>query len=458
MSRVDRSALPRQGADPPFRFPRVVKERLGNGLEVRAVSHRGVPVASMTLLVPGGTSVDPADRAGLVSLVAALVDEGSRGQSAEEIADRLARIGGDFDVEAGPDAIGLSLTTLDRCLESGLALLHEMAAEPTLAEGDIERVRGLRIERLRQLRVHAAAVADRAFASTVYGAHAYGRASLGTEASLAAVAASDVVSMHAALVRPEGATLVVAGDRGEEELVVLAERAFGAWRPSKTAAVDRQAALAPPPGRPETSLAVVARPGAAQSELRIGRACAARSTPDYHALVVLNQVLGGQFVSRVNLNLREQKGYTYGVRTGFDLRRGIGPFVLQTSVATEVTADAVREALREIADIGSARPATADEVALAQASVARGFPRGFETAVQVVRSTAQLALHGLPDGYFEEFVPRLMAVTPGQVTEAARRHLDPGRMATIVAGDLDRIGGSLDHLGLGPPTPVWPAF
>jgi zinc protease len=214
--------------------------------------------------------------------------------------------------------------------------------------------------------------------------------------------------------------------------------------------IDRNAAVAPPPAAPEVKLAVVTRPGAAQSELRIGHACAPRSTPDYPELLMLNTILGGDFVSRLNLNLREQKGFTYGVRTGFNLRRGIGPFVMQTSVGTDVTGPALEEAWREIRDIAASRPATDQEVAHAFASVSKGYPRGFETAGQVARSVAQLALHGLPDSYFEEFVPKLSQVTAADVTRAAQRHLDPEKMTTVIVGDLDKIAGSLPGLGLGP--------
>ena len=153
----------------------------------------------------------------------------------------------------------------------------------------------------------------------------------------------------------------------------------------------------------------------------------------------------------MNLKLRQDKGYTYGVRTGFDLRRGLGPFALQTSVQTEVTADAIREALREIEEIRGARPATADELALARASVTRGYPRGFETAQQVARSVAQLALHRLPDTYFEEFVPRVEAVTLREITRVASEYLDPARMVTLAVGDHERIASALQSLNLGEP-------
>lgn len=455
MSRVNRSQLPVPAADPPFHFPRIARRTLPNGLELRAVTHRSVPVAAIVLLVPGGSAVDPAGVHGLVSMTAGLLDEGSRGQSALDIADRVARIGGDLDVEVGMDAVVVGLTTIDRFLDRGLALVHEVVSEPNLANDDFNRIRNLRLERLRQMKDHAGAMADRAFARVVYGAHPYGHLSLGSEAALNAMTVEDTRSMHAAMFVPAGSTLIIVGDRAEEELLDAAAAVFQQW-PARSAdsnagarAIDRDAGLQPPPALPETRLAAVARPGAAQTELRLGHACAARSTPDYHVLLILNTILGGDFVSRLNLNLREQKGFTYGVRTGFNLRRGIGPFVMQTSVGTDVTGPALHEAWREIRDISSARPATAEEVEQAFASVSKGYPRGFETAGQIARSVAQLALHGLPDSYFEQFVPALSQVTSADVTEAAKRYLDPARMTTVIVGDLDKIGGALQELGLG---------
>lgn len=448
---VDRSRLPVPEADRPFHFPRIVKRTLPNGLELRAVRHSAVPIVSAVLLLRGGSSVDPSGAHGLVSITSGLLDEGSKGQSALEIADRVARIGGDIDVEAGMDAVVISLTTLDRFLQPGLELLREIVIEPNLANDDFTRIRNLRLERLKQMKDHAAAVAERAFARVIYASHPYGHLSLGSEAALSAMTAADARAMHAAMFVPGGSTLVMVGDRPEEELLDSVTRLFEAWRPAaSTLAIDRDAALQAPPSTPHARLGVVARPGAAQSELRIGHACAPRSTPDYHAILMLNTILGGEFVSRLNLNLREDKGYTYGVRTGFNLRRGIGPFVMQTSVGTDVTVPAVQQALQEIQEIASSRPATAQEVEQAFASLSKGYPRGFETSGQVARSVAQLALHNLPDSYFQEFVPRLAQVTATDVSEAASRYLPASKMTTVIVGDLDKIHGSLPDLGLGP--------
>lgn len=459
MSRVDRSRLPVPGVDPPFRFPRIITRTLANGLELRAVRHASVPVAAMVLLVPGGSSVDPPQAHGLVSMTAGLLDEGSRGQSALDIADRLARIGGDLDLDAGVDAVVVGLTTLDRFFDRGLELIHEIVTAPNLANDDFNRIRNLRLERLRQMRDHAGALADRAFARIVYGSHPYGHLSLGSEEAVTAMTVDQARELHAAMFVPSGSTLVIVGDRAEEDLLDRAAAMFDPWRAAASALrIDRDNALARPPARPSLPLGVVPRPAAAQSELRIGHACAPRSTPDYHTLLVLNTILGGDFVSRLNLNLREQKGFTYGVRTGFSLRRGIGPFVMQTSVGTDVTAPAIVESLAEIGAIREARPASGEEVAAAIATLSKGYPRGFETAGQVARSVAQLALHHLPDTYFEEFVPRLSQVTPDEVTAAACKYLEPEKLATLVVGDLDKIHGSLTGLGLGDPHVLTPAI
>jgi zinc protease len=458
VSRVDRSQLPKPGPTPPFRFPSIHRRVLSNGLDVRAISHRNVPVVCVVLLVPGGTAADPAHRPGLAAFTADLLDEGSAGRSAIEVSDLLARYGADFDVDVGPDAIVLSLTTLTRFLHPALALLGEMATSPNLVPPDIERVRKLRLERLLQLRDHASAVADRAFSRLLYRDHPYGHLGLGSEAALEATSKEDIRGFHAGAFVPSGATVVVAGDAEIETLVGAVADTFDRWEATADAPlINRHAGLTPAPLMPERRLAVVPRSGAAQSELRIGHVCASRDTPDYHALVLLNMILGGQFVSRVNMNLRQDKGYTYGVRTGFDLRRGLGPFVLQTSVGTEVTASAIREAMSEIDQIRDSRPATADELALARASVTLGYARGFETAQQIARGVTSLALHGLPDTYFEEFVGRIEAVTLDDVARVAAQYLDPARMVTLAVGDHDRFAPSLSELHLGEPLVLSPS-
>ncbi len=199
-------------------------------------------------------------------------------------------------------------------------------------------------------------------------------------------------------------------------------------------------------------LVVVDRPGAAQSELRIGHVAVSRDTPDYFPLLVLNMALGGQFTSRINLNLREDKGYTYGVRSAFDFRRRPGPFLVQTAVETAATSASIREVLDEIRAVRDGRPVTRLELERAVAGLTRGYPRGFETAEQVARGLAQVALHGLPDDHFSQFGRRVAAVSVADVAQVARDHLDPGRLSAVIVGDRAAVSAAVAEVGLGPPT------
>jgi predicted Zn-dependent peptidase len=447
---VDRSRLPAVGPDPEFEFPAIVRHGLSNGMHVRTVEHRSVPVVTFVLQVEGGAGADPAEREGLAALTADMVDEGTGSLGAIDVSEALARIGAEYDVDVGSDATVFTLTTLARFASRGAALLADMVTAPNLLEGDFERVRQLRLDRLRQLKDLAPAVAERAFLRLLYDHHPYGHLPIGNDRALRQLTRDAVAAFHGSVFRPERATLVAVGDLPHDALRGAAEQAFGGWPAARGgAAVGRAADIAAPASSP--GLAIVPRDGAAQSELRIGHLSTGRNTPDYPALLVMNAILGGQFVSRVNLKLREEKGYTYGARTGFDWKRGPTPFLLQASVHTAATADAIRDSLAELDGLRGSRPPVQAELELAKASLTRGYPRGFETAQQVARSVAQLALYDLPDTYFEEFVPRTNAVTAADVVRVAQQYLDPTRLTTLVVGDHGVIEQSLHQLGLGAP-------
>jgi predicted Zn-dependent peptidase len=452
MRTVDRSRLPEVGPDPAFRFPGIVRHVLSNGLALRVVEHHAAPVVTFVLQVDGGAGADPAGREGLAALTADMVDEGTGDLSALDVSDALARVGADFDIEVGADATLFTLTTLSRFAERAATLLASMATRPSLRTDDMMRVRQLRLDRVRQLKDLPPASAERAFLRILYGAHPYGHLSIGSETSLRALTPEDVAWFHESGFRPSCARLVVGGALDGAEMIRIAETAFGDWRDnlgSPTPLVE--ASTIEPPAAPEARLVIVPREGAAQSELRIGHLSARRTTPDYPALLVMNAVLGGQFVSRINLKLREEKGYTYGARTGFDWRRGRAPLVLQASVHTRATTDAVRDSLAELTALGDSRPVTDGELALAKASLTRGYPRNFETASQVVRSVAQLALFDLPDRYFEDFVPSVAAVRGDDVSRVARQYVDAPKLATVIVGDQAGMAEPLVELGLGEP-------
>jgi len=400
----------------------------------------------MMLLIRCGAADDPPGRDGLAAIAVDMLDEGTGSMSAIDFHDSIARLGAQLDSDIGCDATLISMTAMSRFAGPCLTLLADMVVRPSLREDDFARVRQLRLHRLRQLRDLPRLVADRAFARLLYGDHPYGHMPLGHEAALAGLTVDDVRDFHRSVLQRSDATLVVVGDCAHDVIDVTATEAFAGW--SCANGVDRVLGPAPPELPPR--LSIVPRPAAPQSELRIGHVAVARSTLDYHALVAANTVLGGQFVSRINWNLRERKGFTYGAQTSFDFRRRPGPFTLQTSVHTTATAAAISESIAEIAGITGPRPVTPDELALGVAALTRGYARNFETAEQVARAVAQIALHDLPDDHFAQFVPAIERVTVDEVTRAASTHLDPARLTTLVVGDHEKVAEDLEQLGLGP--------
>ena len=449
--KIDRTRLPEPGPTRPFPFPSIEKSTLPNGLRIWTVTHTQVPLVAFTLLLRRGASSDPVGMDGLAAVTADMLDEGSGERSAIEMHEALARLGAQFDTDIGSDATVASVSVLSRFAERALALLSDIVARPAIRESDFARVRQLRLHRLTQLRDMPGAVADRAFLQLLYGAHPYGHSPIGSETSLAAMHVDDVRAFHVRAIRPSAATLIAVGDCDHAGIARLAAETFADWTGPGDAEVTAGGSL-PHAAR----LNVVPRPHAPQSELRIGQVAVGRDSPDYHALVVANTILGGQFVSRINLNLREDKGLTYGARSAFDFRRLSGPFILQASVQTTGTARAIEESIGEIAGIRGPHPVTAEELELGIAALTRGYARSFETGEQIGRAAMQLALYDLPDDYYEEFVPRIERVTSDDVSRVMQCHLDPARLTTLVVGDFDVVREELGRLGLGEPVVLSP--
>jgi predicted Zn-dependent peptidase len=445
--KADRSRLPVPGPTRALPFPPITKSTLPNGLRVWTARHDQVPIVSLMLLLRCGAAADPPDAHGLAAVTADMLDEGSGDRSAIDIHQAIARLGAQFDTDIGSDATVASVTVLGRFVSHAVGLIADIIVRPALREEDFLRVRQLRLHRLTQLRDMPGALADRAFLRLLYREHPYGHAPIGSEASLTSMRVDDVRAFHARAIRPSAATLIAVGSCDHDDIARLAAESFGDWTGGPDASPAGGDTALPAP----TPLAIVPRPAAPQSELRIGHVSVGRDTPDYHALVVANTILGGQFVSRINLNLREHRGLTYGARTGFEFRRMPGPFSLQASVQTSGTAVAIAESIGEIAGIRGARPVTSDELTLGIAALTRGYARSFETAEQIARGAMQIALYDLADDYFERFVPTIEAVTADDVSRVMARHLDPSRLTTVVVGDAAAIGTDLVQLGRGDP-------
>ena len=436
-----RFSRPDAGPAVPVRFPAISRQRLDNGLRIWTIPFGAVPVVSATLVISRGTADDPAPLPGLASLTGDLLDEGAGDFDAIGLAEVFARIGTHLDIDVGPDATSVSCSGLARSLDRTLDLMAMVVRHPRFQPADFERVRELRVNRLRQLSRSSGAAADRAFVAALFQDHAYGHGSLGSTATLMATTADDARAFWRRHIGPSVATLVVVGQVDPADVATAARLAFDTW----DAAVE-PSLVAQPAGLPDPRVLLVDRPGAAQSELRIGHTAPGRMTPDYHGLVVLNAVLGGQFTSRINRRLREEKGITYGAHTSFDFRRVAGSFSCDTSVQTDATAAAIADVLAEFTRVRDITVPEA-ELAAARASLTRGYVRSFETAGQVARAAAQLVVHGLPDDTFDAFVPVVENVDADAVLHAARRWVRPDDATTVVVGDASACAPLLESIG-----------
>jgi len=443
---LDRAQVPPRGALRPFHFPRVHRRRLANGLDILVCETRQFPVVTADLMLDAGGLAEPADRAGVAAMTSALLESGAGTMDAEAIAERVDSLGLSLDSGVSWDTGQTGFTCLRARLEPGFELLADLVRRPAFPASEAERVRDERLSTIQQRRGTPSSVVDEAHSRWIFApGTAFARPLGGMIRTVRAVDRDEIAAFHAARYRASGATLVAAGDVSVDEVVALAERWFGDWagegEPAPAAVVK--------PRLGETTIVVVDRPGAVQSEIRIGHVGIERTAPDYAAVTVMNAILGGTFSSRLNLNLRERLGYTYGVSSSFASRRQEGTFSMSTAVQTEVTAHSVSEMLRDMREIREA-PVSGAELDDARNFLAGVFPLGLQTTDGVAGKLTSIASYGLPDDYYDHYRDQLLAVTAADVQDAAQRRLWPDRAAVVIAGDAEKIRSELEALNLGP--------
>jgi predicted Zn-dependent peptidase len=442
----DRSKAPSPGPAAALKVPAVEKRALSNGLAVWIVEMHEVPVVNLSLLVKSGASADPAGQYGLASFTAAMLDEGAGSRTALELADAVDFLGASLSTGSSWDASSVTLHTPVSKLDAALPLFADVALRPTFAPAEMDRLRQERLTSLLQTRDSAPALAGAAFSRLVFGArHRYGTPAMGNEASNKEMSVGELKAFHAAHYQPQNAVLLVVGDVAPATLLPRLERAFGGW---KNGAPVARAALPPAPQHAARQIYLVDKPGAAQSAIRIGWVGVARNSPDYFVLDVLNTVLGGSFTSRLNTNLREVHGYAYGASSAFDMRLSAGPFVAAANVQTDKTVESLQEFFKELDAIRA--PVPEDELTRARNYQALGFPGAFETTAGMAGNLSELAIYGLPETFFSDYVPRIQAVGASDVARAASRYIQPDKFAVIVVGDLSRIEQGIRAANLGP--------
>ncbi len=428
----DRSKPPPVGPAPDLELPPVERLTLSNGLEVLVMEKRGLPLVQVNLHVRAGSVREEAGRLGLADLTADMLDEGAAGLDALALADRFERLGARFGIGTDAHLSTVSLRVPVARLDEALGLIADVVLRPNFPEAELERLKRERLTAMIRRHDEPGRIAGALFDRTLFGeAHPYGR--LADEASLRAITTADVRDFHARYYRPGNATLIVVGDIDAAGARAALERAFGGW----TGGAVEQEKVAPAGQVEGRVVYLVDKPGSAQSVILIGRIGIARHSGDYYPVLVMNTILGGSFTSRLNQNLREDKGYTYGASSTFDARPVPGAFVAAASVQTDATGPALREFMKELRGIREG--VTDDEVQRARNYLAMRFPAGFQSVAGIAQQLADVVQFGLPADDFNHFTDRVLAVTRQDVERVARKYIDPENLVIVVVGDRARI-------------------
>ena len=442
----DRTHPPPPGPPAPLKLPAIQKQRLSNGLPVWVVETHDVPVAQINLVVFSGTANDPPGKFGVASLTAAMLEEGAGGRSALEIADAVDYLGADLGATRSTDVSAVRLHVPVARLADALPIMADVALRPTFPGDELERQRQQRLTSILQGRDDPPTISSAAFSRILYGkAHRYGTPQVGTAETIKTFTPDDLRAFYASAFRPENATLLAVGDLTADKVMPLLEKSFGTWKATAPAATEKLPAVDQAPAR---QIYLVDKPGAAQSQIRIGWIGVPRSTPDYFPITVANTILGGSFTSRLNNNLREVHGYTYGASSSFDMRASAGPFFAAAGVQTDKTAEALKEFFIELEAIQ--KPVPPDELGRAKNYVALRFPSAFEATGDISRRLEDMLVYHLPDDYFSKYVQNIQAVTAADIQRVAQKYIQPGKFAVVVVGDLKAIEPGIRALNLGP--------
>ena len=442
---VDRTKPPELGPPPRVSLPPIVTRQLANGLKLLIVEQHELPLADFVLLVGSGGTADPSGKTGIANLTATMLREGTMTRKSLDIADQTSFLGVGLFPQASWESSTLSLHTPTAQLDSALALFADVALHPSFPANEFDRIKKNRLTELLQLRDQGPAIANLAFPAILYGsAHPYGAPLVGTEATVTSLTTADLQSYYQANFKPNNATLIVVGDVNPTQIEQKINALFGSWQRGDVA----QLTYGEPPKSSATTIYLIDKPGAAQSSFRIGAVGVPRSTKDYFALTVMNTILGGSFTSRLNQNLREARGYTYGAGSRFDMRRAAGPFTASAEIVSAKSDSALLEFMKELNGIRQTVPA--DELSRAKRYLQLQLPGNFETTQEIASALVPVALYGLTLDYYNNYVESVEAVTQADVTRVAQQYINPGSLAIVIVGDRKTIEEALKSTNIGP--------
>ena len=443
----DRKKPPAPGKPPVLRVPVWTKGTLANGADLIVSEKHDLPLVSFSITFLGGADqFEPAGKQGTASLAAAMLSEGTKTRNAEALSNALQLLGTSISASVGGESGSVGFVSTSAKFPATLDILTDMLVNSVFPADALERLRGQRLVALTQARAQPGAIAARVFPRVVYGnEHPYGR--VVSEESIKSVTRDDAVVFHQTYFQPGRALVTVVGDVSAGDAKSVIDRALAAWPKAGT----RPAFSYPPlPSTRPTTIFLVDKPGAAQSTFAIGQPGPPRSTPDFFPLQVMNTMLGGMFQSRLNANIREEKGYSYGVSSNFAYGKGPGAFRTGGDIVTEKSDAALTEFMKELRGILGARPVTDDELATAKDSLIQRLPGTFASVSAINAALTNLWVQGLPDDYYQQYAKSIGAVTKEDVVRVAQQHLDLERLAIVIVGDRATIEEPLKKTGIAP--------
>jgi zinc protease len=444
---LDRSKGAPLGQPEALKLPPMREAVLSNGLKVVLAESHAAPVVNLSLLVDSGYAADPADLPGLTSLTLRMLEEGTASRSAMRIAEELESLGASVTTSANLDGVFVNMNALQATLPRALDVYADMVRRPAFAAADLERVRKEQLAGIQREKTNPQTMAMRVLPALLYGKdHGYAHPASGTEAAVGRITRDDLVRYHGAWFRPNNATLLVVGDTTLAAITPLLEKAFAGWGGAAAAPAKRlgQAAAAD-----KTTVYLMDRPGAQQSVIYGAQLVQPLTPQERVQLQVVNGIFGGTFSSRINMNLREDKHWSYGVFSQIVPAVGQRTYFTRSPVQTDKTREALQELVREYGDVAGARPISAPELREAQEREALGLPGSFETASQLSNAYANVLQYRLPPDFYNTYTPTVMALTPEQANALARRTIVPGRLVWVVVGDMSKVEAGIRELKLG---------
>jgi zinc protease len=446
---LDRTKIPDPGPTPTLHVPTWTKTTLSNGATLIVSEKHDLPLVSFSITFQGGADqFETSAKRGAASLTASMMMEGTTTRDGEALSNALQLLGASIGVGIGGENGSITFTSTAAKFEPTLAILADVLMHPTFPDASLERQRTQRLVALTQGKAQPATIASRVFPRVLYGIdHPYGQSS--TEESLKAIAREDLIALHKSYFTPGHALVTVVGDVSPPTVKAAVDRALTAWTGTSTAV---SFTYPPTPAPKPTTIYLVDKPGAAQSTFTIGLPGPTRATPDYYALQVMNTMLGGYFQSRLNMNLREEKGYSYGVNSGFAFGKGPGPFRAGGDIVSAKSDAALIEFMKELRGIQGSRPITDDELKMAKDSLIQRLPGTFASVGAINNAITTIWTQGLPEDYYQQYGQKVAAITRDDVLRVAKQYVDLEHLAIVIVGDRASIEAPLRATGIAPIT------